>query len=392
MNKRIVLITFLLVSTITQAQNSIDIALSAIRTNNKTLVVSKQYVEAKGLELNTGRTLENPTVNAEYLWGNTSQAGDQLEFSVTQGFDFPTVYGNKKKLADNQVKLLELKQLEIEQNILLEAKQYCIKLIYLNRLLTILKKREKRSHDIFKTFSNQYENGLINIVELNKSKIQLLAFKAAIRKAESDHKMVLGKLKEFNGGQDLVLTDTLYPNSVLLPSFEEIHDSIEFNDPGLKWIGQQSVVFDRQLNLSKSQSFPSLELGYKYQSVLGQEFNGITFGMSIPMWQQKNTLKTQKANIELGKYQIQEHRVEHFLHIKHLYEQYENIKGSIAEYEEVVNSISTEEILYQSFLLGDINFITYAQELEYFYNAQDNLMELEQELQIIVAELQKYKL
>ena len=42
-------------------------------------------------------------------------------------------------------------------------------------------------------------------------------------------------------------------------------------------------------------TFPKMELGYHYQEFIGQKFNGLHTGISIPLWQNKNTVKQKKA-------------------------------------------------------------------------------------------------
>jgi outer membrane protein, heavy metal efflux system len=47
-------------------------------------------------------------------------------------------------------------------------------------------------------------------------------------------------------------------------------------------IGQQMVEVSKALNL------PKFETGYHYQAMLGQRFNGLHLGLTIPLWENKN--------------------------------------------------------------------------------------------------------
>jgi hypothetical protein len=171
-----------------------------------------------------------------------------------------------------------------------------------------------------------------------------------------------------------------------------LHDSIEANDPRLLWFSQQSQVFQAQLKLTKAMALPKFETGYHYQTVLGQTFNGVHVGLTIPLWQEKNTIKASKAQVEMGTSEIDDHKTEHYYYIKQLYSQYEIMQSIITEYKSVLDLLNSEYILFQSLELGEIDFITYAAELEYYYTAKDQLLELEKEYQMIVAELFKYQL
>ena len=137
---------------------------------------------------------------------------------------------------------------------------------------------------------------------------------------------------------------------------------------------------------------PKFEFGYHYQSVLGQTFNGAHIGVSIPLWENKNKVNAANASIQLGMLEVEEHKTEHYYEIKELYQRYENLKQTIDDYTNVLGGIDSEKILLQSLELGELNFISYAIEIQYFYSAKDTLSDLEKEYQLILAQLFKYQL
>ena len=139
-------------------------------------------------------------------------------------------------------------------------------------------------------------------------------------------------------------------------------------------------------------ALPNLEIGYRYQTVLGQTFSGAHFGISLPLWEHKNTIKAERARVELTTIEINEHETEHYYEIKELYATYENLKKDLAEYNAVIIQLNSEEILNKSLELGEINFITYAMELNYFYNTYDQFSILEKEYHMAIARLYKYQL
>ena len=88
-----------------QAQTGLETVLSDIAKNNKTLQTQAKYWDAQKLQYNTGITLYDPVVSYDYMRGNPNAiAGNQTDITVVQRFDFPTVYGKRRKLADEQSK------------------------------------------------------------------------------------------------------------------------------------------------------------------------------------------------------------------------------------------------------------------------------------------------
>ena len=118
-----------------RAQTNIDDVLKAVEQNNTTLQALRQTADAQKLENRTGLTLPDPEVGFNYLWGSPSGVGNRKDASVSQSFDIATVSGLKGKVAREKNELVEWQYKSDRMNILLEAKQYCLDLIYYNALL-----------------------------------------------------------------------------------------------------------------------------------------------------------------------------------------------------------------------------------------------------------------
>jgi len=91
----IFLLAFISMTVNAAAQTSIEEVLHEVEQNNTTLVALKQRVNAETIGNKTDLSLPNPEVEFNYLFGSPSSIGNRTDISVTQGFDFPTVYGRK---------------------------------------------------------------------------------------------------------------------------------------------------------------------------------------------------------------------------------------------------------------------------------------------------------
>ncbi len=96
MKINITLILLLFLSFPVFSQSTIDNLLESVKTNNKQLQASYQNTESTKLSSQTGIFPDNPEVEYIHKFGN-SQTGNLQELSITQGFDFPTVYSSQKK-------------------------------------------------------------------------------------------------------------------------------------------------------------------------------------------------------------------------------------------------------------------------------------------------------
>ena len=78
-------------------------------------------------------TVQNPYVEYEKLNDSPANSGNQTDLLLKQSFDFPTAYSKKKQVAELQIEQTDFQLTAIRQDILLNAKQTCIELIYFNK-------------------------------------------------------------------------------------------------------------------------------------------------------------------------------------------------------------------------------------------------------------------
>jgi outer membrane protein TolC len=392
--KLLILLAVLLPAFQSAAQSTFESTLSDIAANNKTLLKNRQVWEARKLEYNTGLTPANPVVEFDYLFATPANAGNQTDFTVSQAFDFPTAYSRRRKLADEQVKQADFYLTSARQDILLEAKTTCITLVYNNKRLTQLTKRLEAAETMVKNFQVRLDKGEGNILDLNKATLQLIELKREHNNTLSSINQLNYKLTELNGGEEIVFKDTVYPLLPPIPPFEELEKIYEQNDPERKILEQQKVVTQSNLALSRSLALPKIEFGYHYQGILGQTYNGVHTGVSIPLWENKNVVQQRKAEVAAAELDMDAHINEHYFHIKHLYEEYVNLKTILEAYEaaKIDTSSRNRILLNKAFALGEISSTEYFMETSYYYTALDSFLETEREYHEAVAALLKYQL
>ena len=390
--KYLALIAFIFIVSNIKAQNSVDNILSEIAKNNKSLIANQQYWEAKKLQYKTGLTLYNPSVEYEFLKGTPIGAGNQTDFLVLQSFDFPTTYIKKKQVADLQIVQVDFQLTAYRQDILLKAKQYCIDFIYFNKKQAELKKRLQNAEKLYNDYQKKLDKGDASSLDVNKAKLQLLNLQNDFRLNTSQINQLKQKLTELNGGTTITFTDTVYSLIPSIPDFQTLESTIEANDPVLKSFQQQKEIRLKQVQLSKALTLPKMESGYRSQAILGQKYQGVHFGITIPMWENKNTVKLQKAEVLFSKLQVEQHKNQHYHEIQQLYEKYQNLKTTLEEYQQLITILNNTELLDKALKLGEISSIQYFMEISYFYNSYDKYLQLEKEYHQVIAELYKYQL
>lgn len=394
-NKTLYIICLVMIITASvKAQNPIESVLSEIATNNKSILANKQYWEAKKLNYKTGLNPSNPKIEYEYLSGSPATAGSQIDIILLQEFDFPTSYIKKKQVANEQIAKVEFEEKAFKQNVLLKAKQHCIELIFLNKRKIELDKRLMLADKLHNDFKIKFDNGDANSMDVNKAHLQLINLHNEVRLNASLINRYNQKLIELNGGIEIIFNEMNYPLNLNkeVPDFKTLENTIEMNDPILKSYQQEKEIAQKKIELSRAMTFPKMEGGYHSQKILGQSFQGVHIGLTIPLWEGKNSVKHQKEQLIFNDLLIKNHSTEHFYEIKQLYEKAQSLRITLHEYEPVLNSLTNNTLLGKSFQLGEISSIQYFMELNYFYEALDDYLTLEKEYYMVLSELDKYKL
>jgi outer membrane protein TolC len=374
------------------AQTDVDKVLSQVEINNKSIQSNKKYWEAKRAEYKIGLTPYDPQAEFDYLFGSPAAAGNQKDFSLTQRLDFPTVYKRKRNLSTVQIAQTELNQAVFRQDVLLEAKLIALQIIYLNKKIAELNKRQATTLQLVTDYQKKLDKGDVIILDVNKAKLQLLNIQHEAVLTQNERQVAHTKLSALNGGTHFEIKDTLYPAIPFIPDFETLDSMIEANDPIIKVYEQEIKIQQQNVSLQKALNLPKIEAGYHSQGILGQSYKGIHAGISIPLWENKNKLKAAQANVDYATSNVETHILEHKLENKGYYDQLDIRAKAMEEYKTLLMSLNNTALLSKALRLGQITVIQYFQDESYYYAAYDKFLQMELEYNQAVARLFKFML
>ncbi len=155
---------------------------------------------------------------------------------------------------------------------------------------------------------------------------------------------------------------------------------------------EEQQIAQQQLGLSKSWRLPKFELGYHYQSILGQRFNGLHVGLSLPLWEHKYRMEQQEAQVQFSDLQVLTHRNEHYHELKALYEEQRALQEMLQQYNTALSGIQSIALLDKALALGEISTAEYFLEWSLYQNAQLRQLETEWAFQQVAAKLYQYLL
>ena len=377
----------------TRAQSSIDQVLRNIETNNKSLQANTKMTDAQKLEAQTGKFLANPSVEWEQMWGNRNNPGSEYTLTVKQSLDFPTTYTNKNKLANLKANTSGFQSAAYRQQLLLNAKQTCIEIIYLRKQKSLLDERLANAETMFALYKKRFESGDANQLELNKIQLELLNAqnqsrlnKAALTAAEE-------QLRNLNGGKPITFDATDYPAGEELINFDQLQAAFMDADPNLKSLTGNQEIANREVKLSRSLTLPKFDVGYKRNAASDHvASNGFMVGVSIPLFENKNTVKKTKAQAEFATASLEDNRLNLKTNLQQLYQQAEALQISRADYAKVLEQQRNIELLNKALNAGQLSVIDYFTELSTIYDSHQSYLDVEKEYHSILAQLYQYKL
>jgi outer membrane protein TolC len=386
--KAIIITMMVLFAGITlNAQNNINPVLSSIEENNTTLKALREQAEADKLQNKTGIFLDDPEVGFNYLWGNPSNVGNRTDFSVTQTFDIPTITGMKSRLANGRNNLVEWQYKADRMNILLEAKQYCVELVYYNSLLKELYLRLEHAQTIAKGYKDRMDRGDVSILEYNKVNLNLSTIQGEISRMEVERDALLAQLKRLNGGIDVVFNEADYGSRELPLNFNEWYVQAEDKNPVLAYVRNEIEVSQKQVSLSKAMNLPKFTAGYMSEKVVGQRYQGVSLGISIQLWSNKNQVKQAKAAVAAAQSREADTKHQFYSQLQIQYSKAMGLKTTADKYRRSLANVNNTILLKKALDAGEISLLDYMVEMGLYYDNVNQTLAAERDYQLAFAEL-----
>jgi outer membrane protein TolC len=392
MKKLINSIIFLFVTLGATAQNEYNAVLQQIETNSTTLSALRKQTEAQQLGNRTGIYPANPEVEFNYLWGNPAIIGNRTDISVKQTFDFPTAYAHRGKIAGLQNENAELSYKVERLNLLLSAKRICIELIYNNALAKEYAARLQNATRIAEAYQSKLNAGETNALENNKAQLNLATVKNEVAQIETERAALLAELKTLNGGKEIDFPNDVYSTHILPANFEEWYAQAETKSPVLQYVSGQIEIERQQVKLNRAMWLPKFSAGYMSEKVVGQHFQGITAGISIPLWENINSVKQAKAQTQAAEYVLEDTKTQFFNRLQIFHNKAAALQQNAQTARQSLSTYGNEPLLKKALDAGEISLLNYLLEIEFYYNMINKVLEAERDFELTVAELEAVEL
>ena len=369
--------------------------LSSIEQNNTTLIALRAEAEARKLDNRTGITLADPEVGYKRMWEGAEQSGNLSELTISQSFDLSTVLGYKSRAAESQNLLIDEEYRLVRMDILLEAQLACIDLAYYNALAAELDRRLGHARRVAEAEQRRLDSGDTDMLSYNNVVLSLTALEAERARVATEQRLLTAQLTALNGGKAMDNIESLdfLDNIECLDNIDLLIDQALEQAPAMAYARVGREVASSQLSLAKAQHLPTLSATYvNERHTIGDRSQGVAVGVSLPLWANKNRVRTARASFEAAKAHEADTQLQLRSQLQAGYERVKGLQRTATLYHTALGEANNTELLARAMDEGHISVLEYLQGIELYYDYLDRSLSAERDYHRALAELEAWKL
>lgn len=375
MRKSYIIILLAIASTLQARADAIEYIVNKVLQDNPTLMKYRAQTDAEKSGNHVGTTLANPEIEFNYLWGAPHNIGQRKDISIRQSFDYATVFGLKRKEAKSKDDLAEIKYEQARLILHQEIIKLLSDVASANEICNEYAKRIEIAEMIAANYKNKLNEGESNKIEYNNSRLNLATVKAEARQAEIARLELIGNAL-FHA--TLNENDCKTLKEITIANLRKYIENIQVKS--LQQIEQEKNILEEnalkaEFKTSQSANIPELTVGYMAELTEGEKFRGLTFGLSIPLWNNRGNKTKYKAAViamqserdeTIAKINAQRESIA--TRLQHLRTLYDSISTDLKEY-------NNESLLRKSVQEGAISLMEYLADYTIYYDLKTKQIE-----------------
>lgn len=341
------------------AQSGLDAVTDSVLAYNTTLKALRAEVTAENAATRADLSPDDTNVEFGYLWGGPRSLGERKDFSVSQSFDMATLTGAKRSWARSRNALTQSRYHARAVEIVVEARQACIDVIYYNATVRLLETKRQNLETMSRLVQKETEYGRRDALALRAAQLELAGIEGELRQSEAERRGALATLERLCGGHSVTLNDTIFPPVAIPQRFEELWSTVLVNHPTLAAMSAEVREAEQSVKVARQNRLPRLTVGFMGEYLAGERYQGPTIGLSLPLFGGGRRAKqavAEQAAAESRRADAEE-QVRGFL--KEKYERAKALKALAAYYDQALSEADGVEWLGRALHSGRIAMADY---------------------------------
>lgn len=374
-----------------QAQ-SVGNILREVERNNRELSAQRKNDEASKIGIKAENAAEDPSVEYISLYNKEVEGQSASELIVSQGFDFPTLYGARHREGLERKEAINHRYEALRRKILLDAKMLCLDLIHFNRVSDLLDARSKNADKLLKIYEERLQAGDVTLVEVNKIKMERMSIQTEVLKNNAAHRTALQALLALNGNMPLEFDEKEYPAAVVTKDVNALFDEIVGGEAEIHAADAELRAAEQAVKVNRQRWLPHLEVGYRRNTTAdGPKEHGFIVGGSLPLFSNRKQVKMARLQSEEARMTLDDVRLKTEAEAHGRINEMQQLRKAMDIYD--MNLMQqTLELLKEGVEKGEISTVDYFTEANGIYQNMQVYMELENNYHKTVATLYRNRL
>lgn len=356
---------FLLLSLVSRAQ-TLESILRAVEDGNLALQSLRQSHNAEIYEMKGSNTLSGPSLEYSPFYASGYHGMAESELIVSQEVDFPTKYAARRRHGRLLETTLGSQYQSARRQILLEAKEAYLELVRLNRVHALLEQRLSNAETTLALFMRRMEAGDANILEVNKVRMERMDVLTQDAQVEAERSTLLQQLQALAGGTVLSVDDTDFPHEDFQGDFDSFLPLAVSANADVAAAQNDVRTQEQALRISRSEWLPSLSVGYRRNTALGESAHGFLVGASFPMYSGRNSIRSARARLESAQTREREARLQTESMLRSQYDELMQMQRILQSCDEDMLT-ATLGLLLKALNNGEISALQYYNEISDIY-------------------------
>lgn len=363
-------------------------AIDTIISNNTRLKALRANIEADyQSDMYEARRLADPEVEFEHLWG--VDGDKKWNIGVSQSFDWPGAYGKRTRAAESRRRAWAYRYDAEELSLRTSAKEAFAMGVYAARRLELLERVYANMDSLRSYITAGYRDGQLTILDVKKIELELYSLRSRIADVSDESSLAQSELAALNNGIPLAADFAAYPAEPMY----ELAQYLEYartNNPDV--IAGNALAHSAELEADavSASRMPGFTLAYRHAYEEMQHFNGFAVGISLPVFSRSRALKAATLRANASRFDAAQADASARSAVISAYSTAEKRRSTLSELNDVTLDESYPRLLLMAYKGGQINVITYIQELNYYLNAREVRLDAEYRLRLALITLNKY--
>lgn len=370
------------------AQGDYDGTVRRILDNNIQLKASSALTTAQTLDHSDSNALPNPEVGFSHLWGDNN-AGNKLQLDINQSFEWPGLYAARRRAAISATAAANAETAGMALDLRIKAETLLNELVYVRQQLAATRELEASYAKLSEAMDKGLRGGEITVLDHRKMQIESYKLDNTITTLRMREQQLTSELQALSQVTlDLDGIDAYPPRRLSNP--DEYLSNVS-KDPEILIQESYASMEEDNARVAAMSRYPAFTVGYQHQTEMGERFNGITLGMTLPFFQHRNARKSaliRKDAAEQSARAISDSKADE---VRGLIRELEIARKNITDYDRVFGDNQYLPLLLKAYEGGQIDVIGYISEVRYYMEATQSKLEADYNYNMLLTNLTRYQ-